>query len=196
MIDASVNRLISLVDQARDGDADALGGILNELLPELRAYVRVHAGAAMRARESGSDLVQSICREVLEDIGSFRGTRDAQFRKWLFTLALNKILAKHRFHRAQRRDVAAEVVADESLCGAYGSMMTPSRVVAAREQVVRIERAMDVLPEEYRRVITLACLVGLSYAEIAADLDRSETAVRKLLSRARARLALLLAGTP
>ena len=39
----------------------------------------------------------------------------------------------------------------------------------------------------------MACIVGLPYREIAKDMARSEDAVRKLLSRARSRLGLLLA---
>jgi DNA-directed RNA polymerase specialized sigma24 family protein len=48
------------------------------------------------------------------------------------------------------------------------------------------------MPDDYRTVITLSCIVGMSHAEIAEELGWLEPAVRKLLSRARARLARLL----
>ena len=68
---------------------------------------------------------------------------------------------------------------------------TPSRNVVVREELARIEAAFDQLPDEYREVITLARIVGLSHGEIGIRSGRNETAVRKLLSRARARRATL-----
>jgi DNA-directed RNA polymerase specialized sigma24 family protein len=59
-------------------------------------------------------------------------------------------------------------------------------------EVERIERALDELPDEYREGIAKSCLAGLPHSEVAADMGRSEVAVRKLLSRPRARLAVLL----
>ena len=58
----------------------------------------------------------------------------------------------------------------------------------------RIERAFEQMPEEYREVITLAHLVGLSRAEIAQQLGKSEGAVRVLLHRALARMSSILSG--
>ena len=52
--------------------------------------------------------------------------------------------------------------------------------------------SFDQLSEEHREVITLARLVGFSHRDIAERMGRSEDAVRKLLSRARARLMVLL----
>ena len=147
--------------------------------------------------------MQSICREVLEDIGGFRGTGTQQFKNWLFTLALNKIRGRHRFGAAARRDAGREVtpVAEDSessgfedLLHCYSRFYTPSRVAQAREEVGRVEAAMEELPDDYRDVITLSCIVGLQHQDVAREMNRSEPAVRKLLSRAR--LALMLATGP
>ena len=48
------------------------------------------------------------------------------------------------------------------------------------------------LPEDYREVITLSRVVGLSHGQIASQLGKSEGAVRVLLHRALARLSGLL----
>ncbi|MEE9125919.1 MAG: sigma-70 family RNA polymerase sigma factor [Planctomycetota bacterium] len=197
--------LMDLVKDARGGDQSAIASVMEAVLPEVRAYVRVNAGARIRARESATDLVQSICREILEDIGGFRGTGTQQFRNWLFTLALNKIRGRHRFRAAARRDAGREVAAVgagsqstgfDELLNCYSRFYTPSRVAKAREEVSRVEAAMEELPDDYREVITLSCIVGLHHRDVAHQMNRSETAVRKLLSRARARLALLLATGP
>jgi RNA polymerase sigma-70 factor (ECF subfamily) len=186
-----------LVRAARDGDRVARERLLESWLPQIRAYVRLRSGPLLRQRESHSDLVQTVCRQLLEDLGDYRGDGEASFKAWLFTMALRKLAERGRFHGAGRRDPAREVPPpDEAAAGplldCYATFCTPSRFAIAREEVERIETAFDALGDEQREVITLACVVGLSHREIAHELGKSEEAVRKLLSRARARLAMLL----
>ncbi|MCA8975996.1 MAG: sigma-70 family RNA polymerase sigma factor [Planctomycetes bacterium] len=192
--------LMPLVNAARQGERTALDAVVRAVLPDLRAYVRLHVGDRLRQLESCSDMVQTACRGLVEDIGGFRGEDASSFRRWLFTLALNKIQMHGRHWVAQRRDAgrlqplqpAADSLAPE-VVAAYGTICTPSRHAVAREEMERIERAFDHLPDEHRTVLTLACILGLPHREIAAEMGKSEVAVRKLLSRARARLALVLA---
>jgi RNA polymerase sigma-70 factor, ECF subfamily len=74
----------------------------------------------------------------------------------------------------------------------YASFTTPSSDVAAREQMARVEAAVDQLSEEQREVVTLAYLVGRSRAEIGAEIGKSEGAVRVILHRALTRIAEIL----
>jgi RNA polymerase sigma-70 factor (ECF subfamily) len=186
------------IDAARSGDRAAREDLLQRYLPQIRAYVRLRSGPLLRRRESQSDLVQTVCRQLLEDLGDYRGAAEASFKSWLFTMALRKLADRGRFHGAERRDPAREEALapdgpeEGDLLKSYASFCTPSQVAIAREEVVRVEAAFDELPDEYREVITLACVVGLDHRDIAAQLGRSEDAVRKLLWRARARLATRL----
>lgn len=190
----------TLADLAAAGDPAALAELIERHLPGLRAFVRLRAGPVVRAREGESDIVQSACREVLQHADRFQHRGEAGFKRWLYTTALRKILNKDEFHRAERRDVGREhkpVEDDEGrLLDTYASFTTPSRVAAAREELERIERVFDELPEEYREVIVLARIVGLSRAEIGEQMGRSEGAVRNLLHRALARAAELLHVEP
>lgn len=163
-------------------DLDAL---LVRYLPRLRAFVRVHTNATVRQHESCSDLVQSVCRELLAGAGAFRYQGEGPFRSWLFRTALNKILERTRFLTAQKRDVRREKTQSAIDYGTLpGLGPTASQVAAASELGDRMERAFDELADDQRHVIALSRIVGLSHAEIAADMDRSEGAVRVLLSRA------------
>lgn len=190
----------SLLERASRGDALAVDALIERHLPGLRAFIRLKAGAAVRGKESCSDLVQSVCREVLEGAGRFDYRGEAAFRQWLFTTALRKIVARQRHHLAEKRDVRRERLLspiesasrDRDLLEAYTGLHTPSRLAAAREEVERVELAIARLPEEYREVICLSRLMGLGHAEIAEQLGRSEGAVRVLLHRALARLSRLL----
>lgn len=187
------DRIGRLVAAARSGDTAAQDELFRQHLPGLRAFVRLRADGPLRLRESQSDLVQSICREVLSDLGAFEYRDPASFRSWMFTLALNKIRQKARFHRAARRDPERErrlpEGSDADLVASYAGLANPSRSAIAREEMLRFEAAFDRLDQDHRDVIVWSRLVGLPHREIAERLGRSEQAVRSLLSRALARLS-------
>jgi RNA polymerase sigma-70 factor (ECF subfamily) len=56
--------------------------------------------------------------------------------------------------------------------------------MSRKEDLAELERAIDQLKPEYREVIILTKIEGLSYKEISERLDKSHDAVRKLVSRA------------
>src|SRR5262245_65666666 len=89
--------------RARQGDQEAMGALLEEHLPALRAYLRIRGGHAVRAEESAGDLAQSICREVLEGITKLHTNHAAGFRSWLYTMALHKVLDRKKFYEAEKR---------------------------------------------------------------------------------------------
>jgi len=190
-----------LVEAAAAGDAAAVETLLQQHLPGLRAYVRLRAGPMLRARESASDLVQSVCRDVLENIERFRYPGESAFKAWLYATAMRKIADRAEYWTAGKRDVAREALAldaplggsdgdqDGRLAAVYGSIYSPSRVAMGREVMARLESAFEKLPEDYREVIVLARIVGLSRTEIAERMGRTEASVRNLLSRALAELA-------
>ena len=196
--------LEGLVQAAADGDRKAVDQLLGRYLPDLRAFVRLRAGPLVRARESSSDIVQSVCREVLEHMDRFRHPGENSFKRWLFTTALRKISNRRDYWTAQKRDALRDVPlgragasrssGDEGLMITYSSFVTPSGHAMLREEMERVEVAFEELSEEHREVITLAHVVGLSRAEIAEQMERSEGAVRVLLHRALARLSDLLSN--
>ena len=179
-----------LVQAATRGDNDAVEQLLLQHLDRLHAYVRLRAGPQIHARESTSDLVQSICREVLQDLGAFDYRSEEHFVHWLYTTALRKIRDRGRYYNRQARDPAREVAAD-GLLDAYATLHTPSREAAAHEAVEQFEQAFAQLSAEQQEVVTMARIMKLPHTAIAATLGKSEGAVRVTLHRALARLAKL-----
>ena len=188
-------RIDELSRAAADGDRGALEALLERHHGELHAFVRLRYGALVSGRESSLDVVQSVCREVLEHADRFQHAGDNGFRRWLFTTALRKINDRRSYYLAGKRDVLREVPAaggDDSsadLMQHYRTFSTPSRAASDREEVLRIEAAFDGLTDEQREVLTLAHLAGLSRAEIGEQLGKSEGAVRVTLHRALAKLS-------
>ena len=189
-----------LVEDASQGDVRAVDSLLVRYLPGLRAFVRLRAGPLLTTKESSADLVQSVCRDVLENMGRFRYEGEAGFKRWLYKTALRKIADRYEYYRAQKRNAAREDhrdvhsadTGDEEMLAACRSFYTPSHHAMAREELIRLERAFDQLSEEQREVIVLARMVGLSRAEIATEMGKTEGAVRTMLSRALAQLAEVL----
>ena len=195
--DSSDDGSEELLLRASSGDQAALDTLLARHIGGLRAFIRLRAGPAVRARESVSDLVQSVCREILEHADRFQHGGDVGFRHWLCTTALRKIANRQRYYRAARRDVRRErpigqeisAEADAQLLACYATFCSPSRSAVAREELSRVEKAFDRLPEHYREVIVLSKIVGLSRAEVAREMNRTEDAVASLLYRALIELA-------
>jgi RNA polymerase sigma-70 factor (ECF subfamily) len=186
----------ALVDSARRKEPGAIEQLLVQHLPGLEAFVRLRMGPVLRSLLTAPDLVQSVCREVLEDLPGFEFRGEAPFRHWLYVRAENKLREKHRYHHAGKRSREQEVSLPDAstFLPAYRTLCTPSRDLEVRETMQRVEAAFDQLPEDYREAVTLHKLCGLSHAEIAERLGRSEGAVRNLVYRGISRLALLVDG--
>ena len=186
----------NLVAAARQQDRAAVEQLLVRQLPGLEAFVRLRMGPVLRGQLTAPDLVQSVCREVLEDLGDFEFRGEAPFKHWLYVRAENKLREKHRYHHAEKRDLKKQRALPDATTAfaAYQTLCTPSKDVEVRETMRRVEAAFDQLPDDYREAITLHKLCGLSHAEIAERMQRSEGAVRNLVYRGISRLALLVDG--
>jgi RNA polymerase sigma factor (sigma-70 family) len=184
--------------RAVGGDPEARNELLERHLGSLRSYIRVRLGNHLREKETSQDLAQSVCRQVLQGFEGFDYRGEQSFRQWLLKQAENKIRDRQRYwHRGKRdrdrEEFRTEVVAQEGgrevSAAPLHDLCTPSRHVAGREELQRLEEAYARLPEDFRTVIHLARIKGLSHREIADRMGRSVLATRTLLSRALARLA-------
>ena len=175
--------------RAAQGDRAALDELLVRHLPQLHAFVHARLGPALRKRESSLDVVQSVCRQLLEGAGGLSFQGGDRFRAWLFTAALNKLRERHRRQHADKRDVDREQDGDTL---AFAHLLTPSQDAIGREAAAAVQAALDDLSEEHREVITLARLVKLPHAVIAEVMERSEAATRQLLARAMVQLTRAL----
>lgn len=164
----------------------------------LRRFVSFQAATIVRRRESLSDLVQTVFRELLVAGARLHFERDTQFRNWLFVTARNKLRDRLKYHLRARRDARREERVsdprelDDIWRDAVATFCTPATAAVSQEEIARIERCFQSLSEEHREVILLSRLGNQSAAEIGALIGRGEGATRALLSRALARLSELL----
>jgi RNA polymerase sigma-70 factor (ECF subfamily) len=181
----------TLVREATRGDALALEELLVLFLPELTAFLRLRQGPLLHAHESASDLAQSVCREVLGELGVFEYRGEQAFRRWLFLHAERLLVDRARYWGAQRRDVAREATPTEAEMHGVVTLLTPSRIAAGREDLAAFWRLLDELPLEQRSVLALCRGLGMTPSEAATELGKTANAVRVTLHRGLARLAML-----
>jgi RNA polymerase sigma-70 factor (ECF subfamily) len=126
---------------------------------------------------------------------------EAELVQWLRQILAARVamLVRHYFGTQRRnaeleRELADEL--DESsrlLGGAFvASGTSPSQGAARREQAVILADALARLPEDYRQVIRLRHLDGLTFPAVARTMGRSVDAVEKLWARALVQLRRLL----
>lgn len=158
----------------------------------------MRAGRLVRARESAADIVQSVCRELLEAGDGFEYRNEVAFRRWLCTAALRKLVERQRYLTRAKRDIGRDVTPadtsdeDHRLLDAYKTLATPSRAAAANEFVAQMEAALDELPEHYRELLALTRGLGLTQGEAAEQLGTTEIAVQRMMQRALVKLSGIL----
>jgi RNA polymerase sigma-70 factor (ECF subfamily) len=145
-------------------------------------YCLYHLGS----REEAEDVAQTTFMWAYR--GLRRGVVPRAEASWLFTIAQNACRARHRT-RGRRRE--REVLSDPVTL----ADMAPAPV-ANTDDLMGLEDALARMPELQRRAILLREWRGLSYKEIAAELELSNAAVETLIFRARRSLAELLGGRP
>jgi RNA polymerase sigma-70 factor (ECF subfamily) len=139
------------------------------------------------------DVVQDALVLALAGLKDFTYRNEGDFLRWLSKIAENKfrdILDKlHADKRDIRKEIPFKKVETNTEDGSFGlsspmQTTTPSVLLSRKEQLDRLERAIDDLKPEYREVIYLSRIERLSHEEIAARLNKSKGAVAMLLSRA------------
>ena len=137
------------------------------------------ANSVLRSRTEAEDVVQDVFLRVLQHRHSLSTVRD--MRVWLVRIAWNLALDRKRRKRPEQLDEAFA----KSLAGAT---MPADAALEEAQRFRSVLREIERLPKGERHVLLLSAIEELDTAEIAAVLGRSESAVRALLSRARARL--------
>lgn len=190
---------------ARAGESQALGQLLELYRGYLALLARLQIGRRLQGKVDPADLVQETFLDAHRRFAQFQGTSEGELVSWLrHILAAHLAMLVRRYLGTQRRDVRLErdlvLELDESSRVLNHSLVapqsTPSQQAARREQAVLLADALGRLPDDYRDVIILRHLEGLSFPEVARRMDRTLDSVKNLWARALGRLRRLLGDTP
>lgn len=193
----------TLLDQARTGDGQALGQLLESYRAYLMLLARVQIGRRLQGKVDAADVVQDAFLSAYRDFGHFRGATENEFRGWLRQILAYVLANLVRYYQGtQRRDVRLErqltIELDQSSHaldrGLVAEQSSPSQQAVRREQALLLAEALARLPEAWRDLLVLRHLEGLTFPEVARRLGRTVDSVKKQWPRALASLRRVLEG--
>ena len=177
-----------LIDRIARGDTSAHRQVFD------RYYTRVLAFVRRRVRDD------SLCEEVASDVffeiwrnaGSFRG--ESEVHSWIFGIAHFKALSARRQQGQLKR--ATVIPTDNDVMQNFAASESLAETIESRDEMRRLVRALQALPDGQREVVRLAFVEGRSYQEIADTLGITEGNVKTRVNRARSRLRTTLRREP
>jgi RNA polymerase sigma factor (sigma-70 family) len=156
-------------------DKAYLTAVYQRYAAALFAYLCRH----ISLQEDTEDMLLDVFLAALERPG-FEGLNDKEQEAWLWCVARNKIADYHR-KPVHRQGLPLEMVPEEVY---EQDDRTPERLLLRKEEHTRLQASIRQLPVLQQEVVRLRFVHGLRSAEIATILDKSEGAVRIMLSRA------------
>ena len=167
----------SIIDRIRAGDTETYALLVRKHQARIRGFCLWTLGNAAEA----DDAAQEVFIKAYRGLGSFRAA--AGFSTWLHRIAVNHcrdLLRKRVRERTESWDALREEKGEAA------------EALAAREDPAalrrRLQEALDRLPEQYRAILILREVEGMSYEELAGFLGCSLDSVKARLRRARADL--------
>ena len=174
---------VELLFLAQSGDEEALNRLLGRYLPRLTRWARARYPSQLRTMVGSGDLAQDAVIAALPRLRSLEVRSEGALWHFLTKSVRNRIIDLHR--RGARRPKRGDMPENKTAPGrdALG-------LAIAAEAFALYERALALLNPEDRRAVVLRLELGLSYKEVAAELDKpTPDAARMTVSRATERLA-------
>jgi RNA polymerase sigma-70 factor (ECF subfamily) len=170
---------LDLVERCKNGDEAAWSELVD--LTHREVYT-----LCLRILDDPSDAAEATQDAYLKawrGLRSFRG--DAQFTTWLYRVASNAAISKHRSRKRRR---IHEVGAEDELLSAMAAPGSVESTAEIRRDVLDLEAAIRRLPDHYRSAVVLRDVYGMSIDEIARELSITDTAAKVRVHRGRKKL--------
>lgn len=183
----------TLVARLRAGDEAAFEEAVRRYGPPLSAVIRRY----LPDEHEAQDALQDAFLSAFKALSQFQA--DSALGTWLHRIAVNAALMKLRTRRRRPErpieDLLPKFFDDGHRADPRGPWsLQPDDVAVGRENVERVRRAIDQLPESYRIVLLLrdidertteetATLLEMSIANVKTRLHRARQALRELLDR-------------
>ncbi len=178
----------AVILRVQQGDANAFEALVT-------AYQKQVYNLALRTvgnPEDAADLSQEAFLRAYRSIASFRG--DSKFSVWLYRLTTNICIDFLR-SRGRKPTVSLTVEGDDEESeelDVADERYDPEENFQRAELQRAVQRGLNTLPKEFRTILILRELEGMSYAEIGEILHLEEGTVKSRLFRARSRLCEFL----
>jgi RNA polymerase sigma-70 factor (ECF subfamily) len=167
------------------------GHTLDQFRSYLYLLARAQLGPNIQQDIDASDLVQQTLMDAHAKKDQFRGDTDAQRAAWLRQILSRNLADVIRHQHRAKRDVSRERSLEVEIDGSFrraeswleARQSSPSQRVTKKEELLGLADALTRLPDAQREAVILRHLQGLSLAEVAHQLGRTETAIAGLVYR-------------
>ncbi|HGY90159.1 MAG TPA: sigma-70 family RNA polymerase sigma factor [Planctomycetes bacterium] len=175
------------------------GELFSELQPRLAVFIHYRMTPALRRRWPVEDVIQVTFLKAWKRIDSFHdGANDGPYR-WLVTIAYNVLCEVKRSESVRRIEKRSTELkgAEDSTSGGVSALALAesaeraSRMAMHNEETTRVLECLESLVEGDRDVIVLRVFEDLTFGEVGARLEITESAARKRFHRAMERLKSL-----
>jgi RNA polymerase sigma-70 factor, ECF subfamily len=158
------------IARARTGEEAALIKLYECYKPRIQRFLYYR----IRDMQVAEDLTTEVFLRVLQKLPTFR-FQGSPFQAWLFQIARNLVVDEIRKQSLRDHEPFDDaLVADDA---------PPDEIAHKRMVSVELQEALEELTESQYDVIALRFMAGLSIAEVAEALDKSESAVKSLQVR-------------
>ena len=177
-----------IVRKVLQGDVNAFEKLVTEYEKAVYAIAQRMTGNP----EDAADMTQETFIKAYNSLSSFRG--DSKFSVWLYRIANNVCLD---FLRSKSRRPTVSLSAEdddgeETQLDIADESQSPELLLESSLTRDAVRRGLDSLPPDYKQILLLREIQGLSYEEIAAALDIESGTVKSRIFRARKRLCTFL----
>jgi len=171
------------LNESRLSDIDDFERLYDATAESVVRYFFLRTGSA----DMAADLTAETFASALGSLGSYDPSKGSP-QQWLFGIAGNQLA---RFLRRRRVDSTARKRLGMRLHVDLGSQSREriEELVDLRESVGRLDAALESLSPKLARAVNLRVGLDMSYSEVAAELEISETAARARVSRGLSQLA-------
>jgi RNA polymerase sigma-70 factor, ECF subfamily len=173
----------ALMLRVREGDMAAFETLVEKYKQPIWRLIHRTLHDATEAE----DLAQNVFLQAYKSAGRYRVT--ARFSTWLFTIARNLCLNEIRRRSRHPADSLDQAASDDDHQAPRQfedvKSVRPPDLVLRGELEVKVQEAIDSLPEKQRTALLLCREEDLSYEDIAAVLGCSLSATKSLIHRAR-----------
>lgn len=193
-----------LIDDAKAGNADAAGQLLNRHREALRRMVDLRLDRKIKQRIDASDIVQEVMIEANRRLQTYLEDPAMPFHLWLRQMARDRIIDAHRRHRGsvkrsvdREQAMVAPAALDRSTMELAAQLcdpeMTPAAAATMQELQRRFEAALETMEDHDREIVLMRHFEQLSNQDVAKTLGLSEPAASMRYLRAIRKLRKMLA---
>ena len=180
--------LAKLIQQARDGDGEALGQLVNDCQAYLLFIANQDLDIDLRSKLGASDIVQQSVMVAQQKFGQFEGSTRQELLAWLRGILFNDLRETRRhYKKSHKRKISREANKKHELQGlplVQDSICTPGTQASIKEESRRLHVALRQLSSEQQQVLRLRNWQHQSFSEIGIQIGKTAEASRKIWSRA------------